>query len=247
MSMTLLDQIASIFGGKKPKPAAPAGGGRPRAIRHQTQGFNCYLGTIVDMSSTGMKVNCDEKPQLSPGRFVEISVTSPFQRATLKTKVAWVKKLPSGWSMGFQFVDVGPALSEALDQLAKFGFAPLRQPGARRGRSEAQERADTERDYAERKSGTHVPKAIVEAAVQCTDLYAILDVPYTADEATLKSAYRRAALKLHPDVNKTPEAAEQFALVCRAYNILGDAQKRIAYDRLRLQAADAKSKSARAA
>ncbi len=64
------------------------------------------------------------------------------------------------------------------------------------------------------------------------DLYAILGVPRTADQAAIKRAYRKLAKDLHPDRNKgNPRAAERFKAVTAAYNILSDETKRAAYDR----------------
>lgn len=236
--MTLLDQLASLF---RKADNSRVKAGLPRAERHATQGFSCFLGQIVDMSKSGMKVRCEGKPELTPGRFVEISVSSPFQRITLKTRVVWVRKCAGDWCMGFQFQDVGPALGEALDSLAKFGFAPLQQPGSRRGRSAEDERDQQEKEYAQQQAAKHAGgeasggPVTIEASVTYTDLYAILGVEAEADERAIKTAYRQQALKLHPDINKTPEAAEQFGLVCKAYAILCDKAKRAKYDGLRTQ------------
>ncbi|MFN0265152.1 molecular chaperone DnaJ [Tepidamorphus sp. 3E244] len=65
------------------------------------------------------------------------------------------------------------------------------------------------------------------------DLYEILGVQRDADAATLKSAYRKLAMKLHPDRNPDDDTAEaQFKEVNAAYEMLKDPQKRAAYDRM---------------
>lgn len=64
------------------------------------------------------------------------------------------------------------------------------------------------------------------------DYYEVLGVPRDADEAALKSAYRKLALKYHPDRNPgNREAEEHFKEAAEAYGVLSDAQKRSAYDR----------------
>lgn len=62
------------------------------------------------------------------------------------------------------------------------------------------------------------------------DYYADLGVSKDATADEIKKAYRRLARKLHPDVNPGPEAEEQFKKVSQAYDVLGDEDKRRAYD-----------------
>lgn len=64
------------------------------------------------------------------------------------------------------------------------------------------------------------------------DFYDVLGVSKDADEKTLKSAYRKLAMKYHPDRNPGDAKAEAaFKEVSEAYDTLKDAQKRAAYDR----------------
>ncbi|CAA9509359.1 MAG: DnaJ-class molecular chaperone CbpA [uncultured Sphingomonas sp.] len=64
------------------------------------------------------------------------------------------------------------------------------------------------------------------------DLYARLGVKRGADDAEIKKAYRSLAKQLHPDRNKdNPKAAERFAQVTGAYDLLSDKDKRARYDR----------------
>lgn len=64
------------------------------------------------------------------------------------------------------------------------------------------------------------------------DLYKILEIDKGADEATIKRAYRKLALKYHPDKNPdNPEQAEEkFREVGGAYDVLSDETKRKVYD-----------------
>ena len=64
------------------------------------------------------------------------------------------------------------------------------------------------------------------------DLYQQLGVKRGASEAEIKKAYRSLAKQLHPDRNKdNPKAAERFAQVTKAYDLLSDKDKRARYDR----------------
>ena len=64
------------------------------------------------------------------------------------------------------------------------------------------------------------------------DYYEILGVDRGADEQVLKGAYRKLAMKYHPDRNPdNAEAEDRFKEAAEAYGVLTDAQKRAAYDR----------------
>ncbi len=64
------------------------------------------------------------------------------------------------------------------------------------------------------------------------DCYEVLGVDRQVSEADLKQAYRRLAMKYHPDRNKgDPEADRKFREIQEAYGILSDSEKRSLYDR----------------
>ncbi|HZZ98705.1 MAG TPA: DnaJ C-terminal domain-containing protein [Candidatus Saccharimonadia bacterium] len=62
------------------------------------------------------------------------------------------------------------------------------------------------------------------------DYYDVLGVSKTSSAAELKSAYRKKALELHPDRNKSPDAETKFKELNEAYQVLSDEQKRKTYD-----------------
>ncbi|XP_064395120.1 dnaJ homolog subfamily A member 1-like [Halichondria panicea] len=66
--------------------------------------------------------------------------------------------------------------------------------------------------------------------VKETKLYDILGVDPSATDAQLKKAYRKMALKYHPDKNPGPENEEKFKEIAAAYEILSDEKKRKVYD-----------------
>ena len=63
------------------------------------------------------------------------------------------------------------------------------------------------------------------------DYYKLLELPRSATEADIKKAYRRLAMKFHPDRNPDdPDAEHKFKEAKEAYEVLTDAQKRAVYD-----------------
>ena len=71
--------------------------------------------------------------------------------------------------------------------------------------------------------------AVVSAS---DDLYDILGVKRTASQKDIKRAFRKLAIKYHPDKNKDKGAEEKFQKIARAYEILSNEEKRAKYDRV---------------
>ena len=62
------------------------------------------------------------------------------------------------------------------------------------------------------------------------DYYKILGVKRTAKDSELKKAYRKLAMKYHPDKNDDPDAKDKFVDISNAYEVLSDPKKRKMYD-----------------
>ncbi|KIY71854.1 DnaJ-domain-containing protein [Cylindrobasidium torrendii FP15055 ss-10] len=64
-----------------------------------------------------------------------------------------------------------------------------------------------------------------------TEYYDLLGVPVDADDNALKKAYRKQAMKYHPDKNPSADAEEKFKDISKAYQILSDPNTRTVYDK----------------
>jgi len=63
------------------------------------------------------------------------------------------------------------------------------------------------------------------------DFYKILGIDRKASDDEIKKAYRKLALKYHPDKNKSPQAEERFKEIAEAYEVLSDKKKRDIFDK----------------
>jgi len=74
--------------------------------------------------------------------------------------------------------------------------------------------------------------------VRVPDHYSTLRLPPDATPEEIREAYRKLALRWHPDMNQgSKEAEAKFKEIAEAYSVLSDAEKRAEYDRARVGAA----------
>ena len=76
-----------------------------------------------------------------------------------------------------------------------------------------------------------LPSQADRSARPVRTLYQILQVDQDADPDVIEAAFKRLALKFHPDRTKDPEAAGKMREVLAAKDVLSEPKKRLAYDR----------------
>lgn len=62
------------------------------------------------------------------------------------------------------------------------------------------------------------------------DCYRLLGIPPDSDDKTIRKAYRDRSKELHPDLNPSPDAAQQFGKLAAAFAVLSDPIERLKHD-----------------
>jgi hypothetical protein len=183
-------------------------------------GLTCHLGEVADLSSGGMRVSREGRPGVDRGAVLQVAVKSSSQRVQVGARVVWVRRTSwKRWEIGLQFIGVSAPAAKILVELAKFGYISTkgrRFTGGVSGPSTAPA-ADTK---------------VSASVVEVEDLYVALGVPRDATEEQIHAAYRRLAMELHPDHNKSEDAQPRFTYVTKVYSVLRDADRRSRYDEL---------------
>ncbi|XP_068184279.1 dnaJ homolog subfamily B member 12a isoform X2 [Antennarius striatus] len=126
------------------------------------------------------------------------------------------------------------SLLESLEQNGKppdENGCPVNEDGpSLRHRSHGDDANASAQGATESKAFTAEQVEAVRKIKSCKDYYQILGVEKTASEEDLKKAYRKLALKFHPDKNHAPGATEAFKAIGNAYAVLSNTDKRRQYD-----------------
>ncbi|KAJ8405439.1 hypothetical protein AAFF_G00319120 [Aldrovandia affinis] len=99
-----------------------------------------------------------------------------------------------------------------------------------RGRRLDKEQEENTGGGEEVKGYTEEQRQAVLRVKRCKDFYEILGVAKDASDEDLKKAYRKLALRFHPDKNCAPGATDAFKAIGKAYAILSNTEKRQQYD-----------------
>ncbi|MFG0305909.1 MAG: DnaJ domain-containing protein [Phycisphaerales bacterium JB040] len=188
------------------------------ATRFNTEGFTCREGCLADLSATGMRIRFEGKPDFRVGDNRDFLVSANAQTVRLPGQVVWVKRsslFSKEYQAGIHFNALRPELMKAIEAFAMHGVIdPAVAPKMPRST------ASSARHSSEQAS----------VRVEVPTHYQVLGVSRSATDQQIHEAYRRLAKKLHPDVNKAPDAAQQFKALTAAYHVLKDPQLRTQYD-----------------
>ncbi|MEM9560637.1 MAG: DnaJ domain-containing protein [Planctomycetota bacterium] len=187
------------------------------AERYATEGLTGSGLPLLDLSAGGMRVAFDAKAKFRVGENRTFIVGRPGAALRLAGVIVWVKRksvIDRSGEAGVQFVGLSSGHAKAVDRFARLGTLEPEEPaGDEPGSAEA-----TAAD------------AAAPVRVDVPDFYAIVGVARSADEDAIKSAYRKRARELHPDLNPDPEASERFDELTKAYTVLSDRVVRERYD-----------------
>lgn len=224
----------------KPKPREQ----KARAAkRHRTVGVRCELGTVLDLSESGLRMRVDGKCPVKVGDILALQVRDCAHQTTVRGCVVWVKPANNGSTCGIAFIDIRPGTKEVLEQIAGVGEALANDKKAKDAAEAAKvasggKNAVPPHDPDPISTAQSDPKKSgVRASIEIEDLYGLFALPCTATVDEINQAFRSMARNLHPDKNPLPDAAERFSQISKAYKILRDPELRARYDEMRSRAA----------
>ncbi|KAK9842878.1 hypothetical protein WJX74_003834 [Apatococcus lobatus] len=126
------------------------------------------------------------------------------------------------------------AFDQIANQVAGCDWS-VTEPGKTSGAPQEEPKFSTWDEALSNKQPSSAASARDSPAVVDETLYRRLGVSVIAPPAGLKAAYRREALKTHPDVSDAPDAQQRFAELSEAYDVLSDSETRSIYDKQGLE------------
>lgn len=201
----------------------------------------CSLGQVVDLSASGMRVRCPGQSPVYIGQPFWFGISAGDKYLRVQGEPIWIRRtglFGNACEIGVRFVGIDSKTKAMIADLAQYGFVPDRtEPAPVHETSDPFEPEaiphDAEHAAADHASHNSVPNA-AQVEVEVPDLYEMFALPRSASEEDIRAAYRRLARDLHPDSNPTADAAEQFAELTKAYQLLKDPGLRRRYDELLL-------------
>ncbi len=204
-----------------------ASGSMRTSQRFSTNSVEWEYGGVINMSTTGACI-VDKRTMttLAPGVTQTLRFCSEGRTLTLQAQVKWARRSSSAEGMlaGVVFTSVSAKQTIEIERFAGIRFSDAAKS--------AERTADSMNDEPE----TPVSH---EPAGELVDLYRVLGIRPDASESDIRGAFRRNASRWHPDTCSSPEAAERFVEVSKAYKVLRDAQARGRYDSM-LRTSEAK-------
>lgn len=104
-------------------PALPTVSFDANARRHgrlRVAALTCTLGPVLDLSASGMRVECRGKPPIREGEAAELTMHAPFGPFTVKTRVHWIRRAGfRRYHIGLEFVDMTDEGRKALNLIAR--------------------------------------------------------------------------------------------------------------------------------
>ncbi len=186
--------------------------------RHENNALSCQIGSVVNISSSGMKLKCEGKPPIKVGQTIDIKLDSGSQRVSVQASVIWIRRRGfKSYLVGMKFINIKDSLKAAIDSLGKFGYIDL---------ESAVQQKQTKSDG----PGQRRAKQPIKASIKLPDYYAILGVGQDATASQIRKAYHKQAREYHPDSIKSDAFTAELTKVNQAYSILRSNQSRRTYD-----------------
>lgn len=192
------------------QPVSPAQGDDYEYIqrnesRISTRKLACSHGKIADITGSGMRMLVIKGELPEVGDVQSYTFSDEDHTIEVKGTVKWVRNgsmFARRSEVGVEFVKLDQRVRDALLRFAVQGQLGMSNQGERSP----------------------------SVAVEVPNLYAMLGVVHCASGEEIKAAYRKACRSWHPDVNDSPEAAQRFDELNKAYSVLKDPQLRARYD-----------------